>query len=411
MKAALPQLRAAVPQSINMTVIADRTLTIRASVLEVKLTLMITIVAGGRGDLPLPAQRDGDRDPLGGDPRLAAGHGGDHAAGQLQPRQPVSLMALTIAVGFVVDDAIVMVEAIWRRIEHGQRPFEAALAGSREIGCTILTISISLIAVFTPLMFMGGVVGMMMREFALTLSAAVVISVILSLTLTPMLCAQLPKPARAADQRLHQGALETGFNKIETGYARGLRRGAWSTSSLTMAVFAFTLILTVRALRHLADRLLPAAGHRLPAGHGDRAHRARPSPYRRQGPGGDAHHRRRPRRRRGPLQRRRRGPRPRSTSPSARARTAAPPAPTEIINRLRPEAGPDRRRPGGPAGRCRTSPSAAARRAPQYQYTLSDGDLDELNEWAPRLVGEPAEAARAEGRLLRPAVGGARRPP
>ena len=110
-------------------------------------------------------------------------------------------MALTIAVGFVVDDAIVMVEAIWRRVEHGQRPFQAALAGSREIGFTILTISISLIAVFTPVMFMGGVVGIIMREFALTLSAAVLVSVVLSLTLTPMLCARYPDGTRSRRPR------------------------------------------------------------------------------------------------------------------------------------------------------------------------------------------------------------------
>ena len=110
----------------------------------------------------------------------------------------LSLMALTIAVGFVVDDAIVMVEVIWQHIERGEKPFEAALfAGSGEISFTVLSISISLIAVFTPLMFMGGVVGLLMREFAITLSAAVLVSLVLTLTLTPMLCAQFlkaPKP-------------------------------------------------------------------------------------------------------------------------------------------------------------------------------------------------------------------------
>src|SRR5262249_59993730 len=96
----------------------------------------------------------------------------------------LSLMAMTIAVGFVVDDAIVMVEVIWKRIEHGENAFQAALEGSKEISFTILTISISLIAVFTPLVFMGGIVGRLMREFALTLSAAVWGSVFLSLTPT-----------------------------------------------------------------------------------------------------------------------------------------------------------------------------------------------------------------------------------
>src|SRR6185437_13339382 len=106
----------------------------------------------------------------------------------------LSLMALTIAVSFVVDDAIVMVEAIWRRIEHGEKPFQAAMNGAGEIGFTILSIGISLVAVFTPIMFMSGVVGLLMREFALTLAASVVISVCLSLTFTPMLCGKFLKP-------------------------------------------------------------------------------------------------------------------------------------------------------------------------------------------------------------------------
>jgi HAE1 family hydrophobic/amphiphilic exporter-1 len=109
----------------------------------------------------------------------------------------LSLMALSIAVGFVVDDAIVMVEVIWQHLEKGEKPFDAALRGSGEVSFTILSISISLVAVFTPLMFMGGVVGLLMREFAITLSAAVVILMILTLTFTPMLCSRfLRRPAR-----------------------------------------------------------------------------------------------------------------------------------------------------------------------------------------------------------------------
>jgi len=103
----------------------------------------------------------------------------------------------------VVDDAIVMVEVIWKRIEHGDKPFDAAIAGSREIAFTILTISISLIAVFTPLVFMGGVVGRLMQEFALTLSAAVVVSIMMSLTLTPMLAGRFLKQPKAAVQLVH----------------------------------------------------------------------------------------------------------------------------------------------------------------------------------------------------------------
>src|ERR1700749_4667537 len=133
----------------------------------------------------------------------------------------LSLMAMTIAVGFVVDDAFVMVEAIWRRIEHGEKPFQAALNGAGEISFTILSIAISLIAVFTPLMFMGGVVGRLMREFALTLSAAVVISVALSLTFTPMLCGKFLKAPEPPKNPIMKG-LENGFHSMERGYARML---------------------------------------------------------------------------------------------------------------------------------------------------------------------------------------------
>jgi HAE1 family hydrophobic/amphiphilic exporter-1 len=217
---ALPELKANIPPSIGVHILADRTQTIRASVKDVEITLLITIVlvvtviflflrnvrATLIPSLVIPLS-------------LLA------TAAIMLPLHfsldNLSLMAMSIAVGFVVDDAIVMVEVIWRRIEEGERPFQAALAGAGEVAFTILTISISLVAVFTPLMFMGGVVGRLMSEFAFTLSAAVGISVILSLTLTPMLCGQFlrrPEPARGWVMR----ALEAGFVKLETGYAKAL---------------------------------------------------------------------------------------------------------------------------------------------------------------------------------------------
>ncbi len=155
----------------------------------------------------------------------------------------LSLMAMTIAVGFVVDDAIVMEEVIWKRIEHGERPFDAALQGSGEIGFTILTISISLIAVFTPLVFMGGVVGRLMQEFALTLSAAVLVSIAMSLTLTPMLAGhflQQPKPASNPVTR----SLERGFIRLERSYARSLDVVLRHTG-VTFVVFLATMALAV----------------------------------------------------------------------------------------------------------------------------------------------------------------------
>jgi HAE1 family hydrophobic/amphiphilic exporter-1 len=167
----------------------------------------------------------------------------------------LSLMALSIAAGFVVDDAIVMLDVIWRRIERGQAPLQAALNGAGDVSFTILSISISLIAVFTPVMFMGGVVGRFMREFAITLSAAVVMSIIFSLTLTPMLCGQFlkaPAPARGWFMR----ALEAGFKGLETGYARALDR-VMLHKRLTLAVFLGTAALTILLYRMLPTSFFP----------------------------------------------------------------------------------------------------------------------------------------------------------
>src|ERR1700676_2571302 len=137
----------------------------------------------------------------------------------------VSLMALTIAVGFIIDDAIVMVENIIRHIEAGERPMAAALAGSREVGVTIVSLTLSLVAVFIPLLLMGGLVGRLFREFAVTVSVAILMSGLVSLTLTPMMCAQLLRPAgRRPDARV-AAWLEAWFHRALGFYAAGLR---WS---------------------------------------------------------------------------------------------------------------------------------------------------------------------------------------
>ena len=217
---ALPTLRANIPPSIKINVLADRTQTIRASVNDVKITLLITIVLVVAVIFLFLRDIRATLIPSAVIPLALL------ATTALMlllnfSLDNLSLMALTIAVGFVVDDAIVMLEVIWRRIEEGQAPFDAALAGAQEIGFTILTISISLIAVFTPLMFMGGVVGLLMREFAVTLGAAVVLSLLLSLSLTPMLCSKFlkkPGPPSSAFTRW----LAEGFDNLEAGYARAL---------------------------------------------------------------------------------------------------------------------------------------------------------------------------------------------
>src|SRR5204862_3287324 len=129
----------------------------------------------------------------------------------------LSLMALTIAVGFVVDDAIVVVENIYRHIEHGMRPFEAALQGSREIGFTVLSISLSLIAVFIPLLLMGGIIGRLFREFAMTVTAAIVVSAFVSLTLAPMLCARFMRPEPDDHGRIYR-FIEAAFDAVLSFY-------------------------------------------------------------------------------------------------------------------------------------------------------------------------------------------------
>ncbi len=240
-KRALPRIQASIPSSIQMRVIADRTQTIRASVRDVEMTLLITIVLVVAVIFLFLRDLRATIIPSAVIPlsllataavMLPAGFSLDN----------LSLMALTIAVGFVVDDAIVMVEAIWRRIEHGERPFQAALNGSAEISFTILSISISLIAVFTPLMFMSGIVGRLMREFALTLSASVLISVALSLTFTPMLCARFLKAPQPYASAILKG-LERAFERLERSYAHGLGR-VMRHKPLVMIAFLATTVLS-----------------------------------------------------------------------------------------------------------------------------------------------------------------------
>jgi hydrophobe/amphiphile efflux-1 (HAE1) family protein len=241
-KKALPGIETNIPSSIDVNIVQDRTQTINASVKDVEITLLITVVlvvaviflflrnvrATIIPSAVIPVSLLATAAVM-----LPAGFSLDN----------LSLMALTIAVGFVVDDAIVMVEAIWRRIEHGEKPFQAALNGSGEIGFTILSISISLIAVFTPLMFMSGVVGRLMREFALTLSAAVVISVCMSLTFTPMLCGKFLKAPEPPKNPIMKG-LEAFFVGLERGYARWLDV-VMRHKIITLLVFISTALLSV----------------------------------------------------------------------------------------------------------------------------------------------------------------------
>jgi multidrug efflux pump len=191
-RAALPQLKAAIPQSIKLTVAMDQTVTIRASVRDIEVTLGISVLlvvlvvffflrdlrTTFIPSIAVPVSLIGTFGVM-----YLMGYSIDN----------LSLMALTISTGFVVDDAIVVIENISRYLEQGMRPFEAALKGAGEIGYTVMTISLSLIAVFIPILLMGGIVGRLLREFAVTLSVAIMVSMVVSLTATPMMCAHLLK--------------------------------------------------------------------------------------------------------------------------------------------------------------------------------------------------------------------------
>jgi hydrophobe/amphiphile efflux-1 (HAE1) family protein len=220
-KRALPQLQASLPPAIDVEIVSDRTQTIRASVADVQFTLLLTIGlvvsviflflrrvwATIIPAIAVPLSLVGTFAVM-----YALGFSLDN----------LSLMALTIAVGFVVDDAVVMIENIARHLEAGLTPMQAAIKGAGEIGFTILSISISLIAVFIPLFLMSGVVGLLFREFAITVAAAIVVSVIVSLTLTPMMCARLLTPeSKSGAGRLSQ-ALERVFEGLVNLYDRAL---------------------------------------------------------------------------------------------------------------------------------------------------------------------------------------------
>ncbi len=218
---ALPQLRASISQAIELKVVMERTSTIRASLRDVERTLMISIglvilvvflfLRNWRAAL-IPSVAV----PV----SLIGTFGAMYLCGY--SLNNLSLMALTIATGFVVDDAIVVLENVSRHIEKGLQPFAAAVQGVREVGFTVLSMSVSLIAVFIPILLMGGIVGRLFREFAVTLSVAILISLVLSLTTTPMMCARLLRPASAQVHGRWYRASERVFAWFLRGYERSL---------------------------------------------------------------------------------------------------------------------------------------------------------------------------------------------
>ena len=242
-RALLPQLRASIPSAIDMKVVQDRTPTIRASLREVERALLIAfglvivivfaflrnVRAALIPSVAVPVSLIGTFGVM-----YLSGFSLDN----------LSLMALTVATGFVVDDAIVVLENASRHIEHGDSPLEAARKSAREVGFTVLSMSLSLIAVFIPILLMGGIVGRLFREFAITLSAAILVSLVVSLTTTPMMCARLLRPVPPERRGRFFHSSERVFDAVARGYARSLgvvlRHGV-----IVMLVLLATVVLNV----------------------------------------------------------------------------------------------------------------------------------------------------------------------
>ncbi len=257
-RASLARYRALLPAGVDLRVAVDRTTTIRASVHDVERTLVIAVGlvilvvfaflrTGWATVIPsvaVPLSLFGTFAMM-----WCLGYSLDN----------LSLMALTISTGFVVDDAIVVLENIARHLEEGRTRLEAALEGSREVGFTVLSMSLSLIAVFIPLLFMGGLVGRIFREFAVTLSVAVAVSLVISLTTTPMLCARFLRSERTTDPGT------SGFERLRRGYDRTLR-WALAHTGITLTFLLFTIALNGYLIAVVPKGFFPQQDNGLMAG-------------------------------------------------------------------------------------------------------------------------------------------------
>jgi multidrug efflux pump len=242
-KELLPRLRDSLPASVELNILTDRTVTIRASVEDVQFELLLTIALVVLVIFLFLRNVPATFIPSVAVPLSLVGtFGVMYLLGY--SLNNLTLMALTISTGFVVDDAIVMIENIMRYLEEGEPPLAAALRGSEEIGFTIVSLSVSLIAVLIPLLFMGDIVGRLFREFAVTLSVTILVSAVVSLTLTPMMCARLLKPVHPEDHGALYRASEAAFNGVIRFYGVTLR---WVLrhQGLTMIVAVATLVATV----------------------------------------------------------------------------------------------------------------------------------------------------------------------
>ena len=255
-KKILPQFMASLPPSVKLDIVFDRSQQIRASIADVQTTLLIAgvlvigvififlrrVSATIIPSLALPIAVIGTFAGL-----SAFGFNLDN----------LSLMALTLSVGFVVDDAIVMLENIVRHIEMGEKPYDAAMKGSSEIGFTILSMTISLAAVFIPIVFMGGIVGRLLHEFAVTIIVAILFSGVISITLTPMLCARILKDEHGQQHNWFYRLSEDTFNKVQAFYDRTLR---WSITHrpVILGIFFASLAASVVLLSVMQQDFLPS---------------------------------------------------------------------------------------------------------------------------------------------------------
>jgi HAE1 family hydrophobic/amphiphilic exporter-1 len=252
----IPRFIQSMPKSAHLSVLYDRSQSIRASVSDVQTTLLIaaalvvaviflflrTLSATVIPSLALPIAVIGTFAAM-----SLLGYSLDN----------LSLMALTLSVGFIVDDAIVMLENIVRHVEEGEEPREASLKGSGEIAFTILSMTVSLAAVFIPVVFMGGIIGRLLHEFAVTIVMAILISGVISVTLTPMLCSRFLKAGKGAEHGKLYRWTEAGFDRLQDGYERSLR---WSMghSRFILALFAASLVATVALFMTIQMDFIPS---------------------------------------------------------------------------------------------------------------------------------------------------------
>ena len=388
-KKALPRLEAAIPPTVQVSTLIDRTQTIRASVHDVEFTLILTIALVVMVIFIFLRNVPATLIPSATVPLALLGTAAVmYLVGYSLDN--LSLMALTISVGFVVDDAIVMLENIYRYVEEGMSPMDAAFKGAGEIGFTIISISVSLVAVFIPLLLMGGIVGRLFREFAVTVTLTIGVSVIISLTLTPMLCSLFLKNEHATQHGKLYKLFETGFDKMLAGYKRGLDF-VLKHQFATLLVFLATLCATVALFIIIPKGFFPQQDTGVIQGS---AQSAQDSSFEamngrmvaladvvRQDPDVMAVGMF------GSTSQFNAGNMFIALKPKDQGRKLSA---DEVITRLRPklakvegasllmQAGQDI--------------NVGARQArTQYQYTITDSNLDELNEWAPKLQARFAE--------------------